>query len=307
MTALIEPELAKKFQEMSYSQLYKEFTTEGQNWSLNNFRYILTSPEMRHIDVFMFVNDAFARACEIGNLELVKYLAISTELRVRADTTSNYDRGLRLAADHGHNEIVRYLLTSEELKKKSDIHVHDDNVFRLACINGNLPLIKYLLTSPELKEHSNINNCGNNVSGLVQACDHGNLEIVDYLLTSPELKEHADIDRDKDSAFLRAISKGNLKVVKYLLTSPKLKTHANLHVRKDYAFELALNENNLDILQYFILDLDIPRSEHINNYLKNKPNETVEKLFEIRDLQKELVKEVSDFSNEKSKVKKIKI
>ncbi len=161
------------------------------------------------------LNDAFIDACRNGDLEIIRYLLTSSELKEHADIHINDDDGFHWACASGYLEIVRYLLTSPELKEHVDIHSENDGGFRWACEKGHLDIVRYLLTSSELTEHSDIhayNDCG-----FQWACERGHLEVVRYLLTSPELNDHADIHTNDDMGFQWACNNGHLELVVYLL------------------------------------------------------------------------------------------
>lgn len=73
-----------------------------------------------------------------------------------------------------------------------------------------------------------------------------------------------------NNIFLGACFQGDLEHVKFVLTYPGLKNHADIH---------------------------------INDYLKRKPNEQVENMFKIRDINKNLEKKLSLNKINKKKVK----
>lgn len=207
------------------------------------------------------------------------------------------------ACTNGHLDEVKYLLHSKEIKYNADIHYEEDWAFRNACYQGNLHIVKYLLASPELIEHADIH--AQKDLGLILACENGHFNIVKYMLTSTDLKEYASIHAiGPGNPLSWAACNNHLEIVKYLLFSPELKEHSNLHAEKDIAFEWACSKNNLDTIQYFIFDLNIPRSEYINKYLKESPNEHVEKMFKVREINKELTRELKSNS---SQVKKNKV
>jgi ankyrin repeat protein len=204
------------------------------------------------------------------------------------------------ASEKGNLELVKYLLTSDELKNKADLHVYEDDGFLRACANGRLEVIKYFLTSTELKEYRETHATGFNLS-----CENGHLEIVKYLLTSSEMKEPVDINTENNSAFKNACYNGYLNIVTYLLTSDELKDHVDIHVENDTGFKYACSGGYLEIVKYFIFDMAIEKTEAIIDFLMEKPNEQVEKLFNIRELNNKLDKELSSDNINSPKKNKI--
>ena len=127
--------------------------------------------------------------CYNGNLELVKSLLTSPELKEHANINSINKHGsnaLMIACANNHINVVQYLLTSTDLKNQLNINFtnnNGENALMIACIHGNLDIVKYLLTSSELKKHANINNKDNyGTNALIHACKYGHLEIVKYLI-----------------------------------------------------------------------------------------------------------------------------
>lgn len=206
------------------------------------------------------LNDYFIQACEDGELDKVKYLLTSPKLTKNVSCSYRSEQALRNACKHGHLDIVQYLLTSPDLNKHANLHHDNDTPFVLACFSGNLNLIKYLLTSEELKSHPDI---------------------------------HANYMGSPDYALTLACQKGYLEVVKYLLTSPDLNDHANIHADRDRPILNAYQKNNLDIVRFLIFDMNIKKTEDIKRYMENEPMEEVKNWFKLRELNDELIQEIS--------------
>ena len=119
------------------------------------------------------------------------------------------------ACSKGDLEHVKYLLLSPELKENADIHSYQDEGFIKACQYGHLDIVKYLMTSPELKERANIH--GQNTRGFMEACAEGHLDIIEYLLTSSDLKNHAEIYWIDYHALMKACYYQQPKVIDYLV------------------------------------------------------------------------------------------
>lgn len=220
--------------------------------------------------------------------------------RIQQQTNTAFEN----ACTNGDLKKVRHLLTSPKLKVQAEIHYNNDFGFRAACDKGHLDVIKYLLTSPELKEHANIHAESN--EGFNGACAYGHLEVVKYLLTSPDLKNKVQLDKSSANLALGlATVQGRLEIVKYLIESPELKEYVNIHASKDRNFRNASVQNHLDIVQYFIFDLNFRQSKPIKEHLIAYPNEEVTKMFELRELNKQLGQELN--STPRAATKKIKI
>jgi ankyrin repeat protein len=211
------------------------------------------------------------------------------------DKYKNYSKNeltdeLLVACQNGELELVKYLLTSPELKNKPDVNINFGAPLIWAAQFNGIDIVKYLLTSEELPKKANIKKSGG--KALILACINGNPDIVKYLLGSPELKNHADIHYDNDEAFRWACENGNIDIIKYMLFSPEIKEHINIHDNQDRAFKLACEKANeqKSTLEYFIFDLNIKRTININKYLKENYNPIAEHMFQIRKVNKDLNK-----------------
>ncbi len=102
-------------------------------------------------------------------------------LKFRNSTQEQLTIEYHMAALRGQLDIVRYLLTSSDLKFHADIRYGQYYGFRYACRNGRLNVIQYLLTSPKLKNHVDIH--ANDDEGFKFACFGHYWEIVHYLLS----------------------------------------------------------------------------------------------------------------------------
>jgi phage pi2 protein 07 len=90
-----------------------------------------------------------------------------------------------------------------------------------------------------------------------------------------------------------AIIGNRMEIVKYLLFSPELTEHINIHDYKDKAFETALRAQKMDILEYFIFDLNIQKTEYIEDYIYEFSKWEVEDMFNRRELKTSLDNELS--------------
>jgi ankyrin repeat protein len=135
------------------------------------------------------------------------------------------------------------------------------------------------------------------------ACYQGNLELAKFVLTYPSLKNHANIHANDDLSLNHACSEGHLEIVKYLLSSSDLKEHIDIHSDNDIAFRVACSCEQLEVIKYFIFDYNINETKHIKNYLKRKPNEKVENMFKIREVNKNLEKDLSTNQKNENKIK----
>lgn len=139
------------------------------------------------------LNQTYIQACEQGDLELIKFVLTSKELKKHADPYLLNDSCLSIACKNNYIEIVQYFLTTNELERIFNIHADNEKPLLTACSYGNNDIVQYLLTSKELKEHATLNKNNNKI--LIAVCKSENINLLDYLLTSSDLVSHLIIDK----------------------------------------------------------------------------------------------------------------
>jgi hypothetical protein len=126
---------------------------------------------------------------------------------------------------------------------------------------------------------------------LCHACQFGDFEKVKYLLTSKELDKHADISCYNNAPLRNACSSEYISIINYLLCSPELVQHPDIHQNNDSLFNHLLEYKIYNIINYLIFEIGLEKTKDIENLLicyPKKDMEEIEKLFEIRDLRKDL-------------------
>lgn len=250
---------------------------------------------MKPYDVQMIVYEA----CEKGDINLVKQFLENEELNV--DINCFQGCFLTKSIKHGHLELVKYLLTSKSLKENISIEVGEGEPLKEACEHAQLEIIKYLLTSPELKQHADIYTNQNNAFRM--ACEKQHIEIIDYFLTSPDLQEKFNIEQHLFTPMVIAGAKDNVEMVKILIDNPKLEKKIDINQHEDIILN-AIYDGAVNVMNYFIFEKNVENTFLVQDMLKNKPNELIEKWFAAKDLKNKLE---NKFQAKHTKSKAIKI
>jgi len=154
------------------------------------------------------INESFIDACMSGDIDIVRYLLNSNDLKINAQINAKDSDALFFATVNNQVKVVKYLITSPELKEKSQI---SKNVFITACAEGRLELIKFFLTSPQIIKRPILSE--NEDDALHYACKNSRFEVVKYFLTTDDLWRKAN----PDLAFRKSYEAGNLEMVKFLI------------------------------------------------------------------------------------------
>lgn len=195
------------------------------------------------------------------------------------------------ACKYGNLEIVKYLLTSPELKKHANLYASDDSGFKNACHNGHLDIIEYIITSDELKDYPNSrfkNKFTFSDSYVGAIGDFDTFKLLNELLRLSG--EDACILNEVVIKY--AAQRGHSEVVKYMLNYLELDSHPKRNEIKEFSFFWASRKNFLDIANFLIFDMNIEKSEDIEEFLKEEPNKQVEHMFELRKLNGKLREEL---------------
>jgi len=91
------------------------------------------------------LNEKLIDACKDGELDKVKYLLTSPELKIHADIHDKLDSPLNLAVFANKIDVVKYLLTSDELKEHANLHADGDNAFVIAAYYDHSDIVNYLI------------------------------------------------------------------------------------------------------------------------------------------------------------------
>lgn len=98
----------------------------------------------------MTVLNELLAACRKGDID-VRQVLMSHDI-----DKNQYPMLLEEAVLGGQLEVVKFLTTSTEVKHHADIHANKDIALINACRANRLNIVQYLLTSPELSLHCNI-------------------------------------------------------------------------------------------------------------------------------------------------------
>lgn len=136
----------------------KLFKSIGRRGYIQLISYFLNKIEDRE-DYQDLVNYAFRSACETGQLETIKFLLNSKELKTNAQINSlSNDKqdsfsGLTKACQQNHLEVVRYLLESTELITHANLQERNYVCFQVASRRGHTNIVKYFLNESTLNDH----------------------------------------------------------------------------------------------------------------------------------------------------------
>jgi ankyrin repeat protein len=105
------------------------------------------------------LNDALINACELNDLERVKFLLTSNQLPIHAQINYKDSDGIDAiitASKNNHTRIVKYLLSSSDLQEHSNIHSADDLPLFFALIYSNNELLSFYIKDMNIERNENV-------------------------------------------------------------------------------------------------------------------------------------------------------
>lgn len=143
-------ELFKKLSRLIHIEdLLSNYLNEAlEDGNLEFFKHLLKEYKTEPIAL----HKALIKACECGQLEIIKYLFVNYDLNIHY----NNDLAIRRAASNNHLNIVKYLLEDDSLKEKANPSSMDDDLSICAIMQENKELIEYLYNDYRMEESQTV-------------------------------------------------------------------------------------------------------------------------------------------------------
>lgn len=186
------------------------------------------------------------------------------------------------------------LLGKHNPSKDNSIDILSKSLYT-ACVINDLRSIdeftKKILLLPNTEAFSHVFNTAVSISS-----SNDNLDAIRYFINSDALISSETvnyIDIGSNTSLVQfACKHNNADILHYLITSPSVKNKLNIHENNDELFIYVCQNNYIKVAQYLIFEQHINKTENIDNYFKKFPNNTIEKMFELRDLNESLAIEL---------------
>jgi hypothetical protein len=226
------------------------------------------------------INEAFLQFCLNDDLDRVRYLVNSSELRFNANPHYEDDLAFKMAFSRDHLEIIKFLANPKEIKKPINISPYAIRLTEIAAKQDDIDSIEEFLPIA-------INHAPTALSIVMEeCCNTGNINIVKYFLNSPKWGEQIKKD---NNLFVYACRSGNVELIDYLLHS-QWKDNFDISFDNDLPFITCCEVEELEAVKYFIFSLSVPKSSDIMEYLLDEERDNIEfnnsvlELFNKRDL-----------------------
>lgn len=303
--------------DLSQDEVNQEFLYACAEGNIELITYYLTSDDLIFkAEIDCRNNIGFKLACGNDEIQAAEFLLDSSNIPKNVKINAIDDKLMISLGRRGYIDLTERIL--KRIEDREDYQEMVNIGFRAACENGKKNMVRFLLTSPKLKKNAEINatnkrKIGERIgtidtfSGLAKACQHNQLEIIEYLLHSPELKKHADIKEREYLPFKLACRRGNLDIIKYMLNNPSLKPTEEGIIKGVYAALLDYKRKSEleETIKYFVFDYKIPHYEVFQELIQKKNLTSIGKMFESRNLNDKLQKDLSINQSAPKIIKKI--
>ena len=120
---MITQELKEKYKKLNQEELNEQFIDACKNDDLEVIKFLLTSPELKeHVDIHAKDNDGFRSACDQGRLEVVQYLIIDMNI----DKTTHIEKYLNENKDNKTVKQAIKMLNNRDLYQKLNENIKDN-------------------------------------------------------------------------------------------------------------------------------------------------------------------------------------
>jgi hypothetical protein len=146
--------LFEKYGDSSLQELCGLLYTSASEGNLEEVKYLLTSPDLKYRPPIHFANDsALVVSSSNGHIPIVKYLLNFSSYGEQVIT--NY--ALTKACLNNQIETVQFLLDSDTIPHKANIHAKQDYIFRELLLAKNKDILSYLIFDREISRTHHIN------------------------------------------------------------------------------------------------------------------------------------------------------
>lgn len=164
------------------------------------------------------------------------------------------------------------------------------------CKLGDLDNIKYMLTSPNLTMRPDFSFPDTEQNdGLMNAAANGHLEIVKYLLFSPDLEKNDSYPSESYDHLKLICERNHFHIADFLLENKLFNPEVVFNEVHNYGADVS------PLTYYLVLNCNIPITTKVQKIINNNIN--IAKVFESRELNKELYNILGNSDNYNRKFK----
>jgi hypothetical protein len=242
-------------------------------------------------------NEAFVKACENGNHNVVNFLLNNKKFVNEISQTDGLSKGFNYAISLGYVDMAKTIMHFINTKQKdlNSFYHNFNQCFEIACKYGQAKSVDYILQNfPESlqiklgKEKTAISLIS---YGFMSACEYGKRNVIDSFIKNPLLLSTADLR----FGLAIAIEKNQLNMVKYIMNAPILKKNINIGRMPK------VKVPNVEMMQYLMYGLNLKDSPNIMSKFTCDFNIS---LAEKMELHKELSSEINSGNTSEEKPKK---
>jgi hypothetical protein len=152
---------------------------------LDIVKFFLTNKNVEYIDIYKNSN-AFVSACGSGQLDIVKYLISSPEIKKHIDP-NKYVSGFKKACTNNYVNIAQFFLEDTDLLQELTPADYKD-IFANVCYYNAVNALNYLLENTYIDEHADT------TKHFIRAIDNKNIEMIQYFIFDYTIEKNSKIE-----------------------------------------------------------------------------------------------------------------
>lgn len=152
---------------------------------LDIVKFFLTNNSVEDINIHHNSN-SFISACGSGELDIVKYLMFSPDIKNHIDPTK-YFSGFKKACANNYVNVAQFFLEDTDLLQNITPPDYKE-IFSDVCYYNAVDTLDYLLKNTYINEYANI------TGHFIKAIENENFDIVQYLIFEYGIEKNSTID-----------------------------------------------------------------------------------------------------------------
>lgn len=244
-------------------------------------------------------------ACENNSLDKVKELlpqiSFNNEYHIEYESAKKIFQNTCL---FGHLNIIEFLIETpyflEKINTENIVNQTFDVLLEDILVNNELklyPIISYILNESRLVHSKNFYT---SLGWYLQnSARNDNLVLFKILLNADNYPEQAKVMLNNTKLFEEGCRNEDPQVLKYLYSTPQLFPLFDPEI----GFKDACFYGNDELLKFIIFEYNIEKTQEIKRFIAQDNYENAEKMFQARELNKELNNELGSNQISSKKVK----
>lgn len=239
-------------------------------------------------------------SCRNGNTNFIEEF-INSNIKKDYLFSSIIWKMLEDASIYKQNHIVKLILDTECLARNINREKAIKRCFTDACTVGDFDMVEHLLNNE--KEDLDINSIA---SGCREAIRCNNINVLKYILNHDEAKPFLKYELMTSDLLQSSAEYGNVEAINYIISFQGLMQNEKsyFYEHTDKVLMFAVYHQHIEMVRFLVCEMDIEKTKEVASLLRDNPHKEINKIFQLKDLNKTLN---SELSVDKTSIKRMKV